>query len=69
MVDALILTDDLLKVVFGVKCWMVGKDGVGIFMDMEAEFLKFYMFETPWAFIDPIPLYLFDDELAKFIYN
>jgi len=48
---------------------MVGKDGVGIFMDIEAEFLKFYMFETPWAFIDPIPLYLFDDELAKLIYN
>jgi len=48
---------------------MVGKDGVGIFMDIEAEFLKFYMFETPWAFIDPIALYLFYDALARFIDN
>jgi len=38
-------------------------------MDIEAEFLKFYMFETPWAFIDPIALYLFYDALARFIDN
>jgi len=27
------------------------------------------MFETPWAFIDPIALYLFYDALARFIDN